>query len=60
MTNLRQSAWDHEILYVHRSSKGKQLLVTPLLQKLKIRTWRAVEGLNTYLIFWRELMNRCT
>jgi hypothetical protein len=30
---LRQWMWDHEILYADRSSKDKQLLVTPPLRK---------------------------
>jgi hypothetical protein len=50
--------WDHEILYADRSSsKGKILLVTPVLRKTKLRIWEATKSLNTYFILWTELMN---
>jgi hypothetical protein len=31
--DLHQSTWDHEILSADTSSKGKQLLMRPLLRK---------------------------
>jgi hypothetical protein len=42
MQNLHQSTWDHEILYIDRSSKDEQLFIRSFLLK-KIRTWRPFE-----------------
>jgi hypothetical protein len=39
---LRQSMWDYEIVYADRSLKDEQILIKPLLWKIKIQTQRAV------------------
>jgi hypothetical protein len=35
MQNLRQSTWEHDILYTDKSSKNEQLLMRPFLSKNK-------------------------
>jgi hypothetical protein len=42
MQNLHQPTWDHEILYVNRSSKDEQLPIRIALGGKK----RCVEGMN--------------
>jgi hypothetical protein len=42
MQNLHQSMWDHEILYIDRSSKDEQLLMGAFLSKTKNTNMAAV------------------
>jgi hypothetical protein len=48
--------WDHEIFYADKSSGGEQLLIGHSYEK--ILTGMVFESRNSYLVLWRQLMNR--